>query len=91
MAPALYVAEHGLVEHQWKEKPLVLPRLNPQCSGMSGGMVRGRSMGSTPLWGRGEGNRGLMDRKLGKEITFEKQIKKYITIKNYIFAYSMAF
>ena len=31
MAPAAYVAEDGLVGHQWKEKPLVLPRLDPQC------------------------------------------------------------
>jgi len=28
MAPAAYVAEDGLVEPQWKEKPLVLPRLD---------------------------------------------------------------
>jgi len=28
MAPAAYVAEDGLVGHQWKEKPLVLPRLD---------------------------------------------------------------
>jgi len=29
MAPAAYVAEDGLVGHQWEEKPLVLPRLDP--------------------------------------------------------------
>jgi len=28
MAPAVYVAEDGLVEHQWEEKPFVLPRLD---------------------------------------------------------------
>ena len=27
MAPAAYVAEDGLVSHQWKERPLVLWRL----------------------------------------------------------------
>jgi len=32
-------------------------------------------MGGTPIWG---GDRGLMDRKPGKGITFEMQIKKYI-------------
>jgi len=29
MASAAYVAEDGLVRHQWEEKPLVLPRLDP--------------------------------------------------------------
>jgi len=28
VAPAAYVAEDGLVEHWWEEKPLVLPMLN---------------------------------------------------------------
>jgi len=28
MSPASYVAEDGLVGHQWEEKPVVLPRLN---------------------------------------------------------------
>jgi len=28
MAPAIYVAENGLVGHQWEEKPLVLSRLH---------------------------------------------------------------
>jgi len=28
MAPTAYVVEDGLVGHQWKEKPLVLPRLD---------------------------------------------------------------
>jgi len=31
MAPAAYVPKDGLVGHQWKERPLVLPRLDPQC------------------------------------------------------------
>jgi hypothetical protein len=29
MAPAAYVAEDGLVRHQWEERPLVLRRLDP--------------------------------------------------------------
>jgi len=45
MAPDAYVAEDGLVGHQRKEKPLVLPRLNPQCRGMSGGRERGFGWG----------------------------------------------
>jgi len=28
ISPAAYVAEDGLVGHQWEEKPLVLPRLD---------------------------------------------------------------
>jgi len=28
MAPAAYVAEYGLLGHQWEEKPLVRPRLD---------------------------------------------------------------
>jgi hypothetical protein len=28
MAPAAYVAEDGLVGHQWEERPLVLRRLD---------------------------------------------------------------
>jgi len=28
IAPAAYVAEDGLVEYQWEEKPLVLARLD---------------------------------------------------------------
>jgi len=50
MAPAAYVAENSLVGHQWKEKPLVLPRLDSQCRGMSGEGVVGRR---TPLLKKG--------------------------------------
>jgi hypothetical protein len=28
MAPAAYVAEDGLLDHQWKERPFVLWRLH---------------------------------------------------------------
>jgi len=45
MAPTAYVAEDGLVGNQWKEKPLVLPRLDPQCRGMSGKQEGGGWMG----------------------------------------------
>jgi len=62
MAPAAYVAEDGLVGHQWEEKPFVLPRLDPsplpQCRGMSG---QGGRKGWVDVWGnslrrRGRGN-----------------------------------
>jgi hypothetical protein len=41
MAPAAYVAEDGLVSHQWEEKPLVLRRLNApvgECQGREVGV-----------------------------------------------------
>jgi len=41
MAPAAYVAEDSLVRHQWKEKPLIRPRLDPQFRRISGGGVEG--------------------------------------------------
>jgi hypothetical protein len=34
MAPATYVAEDGLVRHQWEERPLILWRL--ECRWMPG-------------------------------------------------------
>jgi len=79
MAPAEYVAEDGLVGHQRKGKPLVLPRLDPQCRGMLG-RQKGRVDGEgNTLIGEGEGEgigRGLINRKLRKGITFN--VKKYI-------------
>jgi len=36
MAPSAYVPEDGLAGHQWKEKPMILPRLGPQCRGWFG-------------------------------------------------------
>jgi len=51
MAPTAYVAEDGLVGHQWEEKPLVLPRLDPhvgECQGRESGKGSGWGVG-TPL------------------------------------------
>jgi len=70
MAPAAYVAEDGLVGHQWKEKPLFLPP-PPQCRGMSGGVRRSGWMGRGNTLIEEGGDRRFMDRKLGKGITFE--------------------
>jgi hypothetical protein len=36
MAPAAYVAEDGLVGHQWEEGPWSFGGLMPQCRGMLG-------------------------------------------------------
>jgi len=45
-----------------------------------GDAVRGGRWGEHPYWG-GRWDRQLMDRKLGKGITFEMKIKKYIQLK----------
>jgi len=49
MAPASYVAEDGLVGHQWEEKSLVLPNWIPQCRGMS---EQGGRKGWMDGWGK---------------------------------------
>lgn len=39
MAPTAYVAENGLIGHQWKEKLLSQPKLSPsvwECQGVLG-------------------------------------------------------
>jgi hypothetical protein len=65
---AAYVAEDGLVSHQWEERPLVLLRF--LCP--STGECRGQKAGMGGLRSRvGGGYRGLLERKLGKGITFE--------------------
>jgi hypothetical protein len=57
MALAAYVAEDGLVSHQWEERPLVLGRLCPsvgecqnQEEGVGGLVIRGRE---ERIWGFG--------------------------------------
>jgi len=62
-----------MLEHQWKVKPLVLPRLDPQCKGLLGASRCGvDGEGNTHIEIEvGEGIRGLLDRKLRKGITFE--------------------
>jgi len=65
MAPTAYVTEHDLLGQQWKEKPLVFPRFDSQVKGMPKCSKRGYRR-------RGGGSvRALIDRKLGKKITFE--------------------
>jgi len=67
MAPAVYVAEDGLVGHQWEEKSLVLCQgWTPptQCRGISGwgggkGWVVGEGEHPHRRRGRGDGIGGL--------------------------------
>jgi len=60
-----------LFGHQWKGKPLVLPRLDPHCRGIWGRALRGMYRGNT-RFREGQGREwGLMDRRPGRGITFE--------------------
>jgi hypothetical protein len=68
VALAAYVAEDGLVGHQWEEKPLVCESSIPQYRGMSGPRNSSGWVGEQ----REEGeDRGFSEGKLGKGITFE--------------------
>jgi len=77
MAPAAYVAGDGLEGHQWKKKPWILPRVDPppsvgECQGREMGRGRLLERGNTLIEeGGGRWDRGLMDRKPRKGITFE--------------------
>jgi hypothetical protein len=68
MAPAAYVAEDGLVGHQWEERPWVLSCEGsmPQCRGMPGPGSRSGWVGEQG----GGGDRGFSEGKPGKVITF---------------------
>jgi hypothetical protein len=54
MAPAAYVAEDGLIWHQWEESPWSLEGSMPHCRGMPGQGSRSRWVGEYPhsSWGR---------------------------------------
>jgi hypothetical protein len=68
MALAAYVAEDGLVSHQWEERPLVFRRFYAPVQGNS----RARKQ-EWVGWGAGQGgrDRGFLEGKLGKGTTFE--------------------
>ena len=68
MALVAYVAENDLVDHQWEERPLVLYSSMPQYRGMPGPRSGSGWVGEQR---EGRGYRGFLERKLGKEITFE--------------------
>jgi hypothetical protein len=65
MAPAAHVAENGLVGHQWEERPLIL------CPSI--GKCQDQEVGVDGLVSREEerGDRGVLEGKPGKGITFE--------------------
>jgi hypothetical protein len=72
MALAAYVAEDGLVGHQWRRGLWSCEGSMPQCrempgSGSRSGWVCERGWGV----GGGVGDRGFSEGKLGKGITFE--------------------
>ena len=68
MGLAAYVAEDGLVGHQWEERPLVLQRSYAQYRDMPG---PGSRSGWVDKKGEWRGNMGYSEGKLGKGITFE--------------------
>jgi hypothetical protein len=68
MALAAYVAEDGLVGHQWEESPWYCKGSMPNYRGLSGPGSRG---GCVDDQGEGERDRGFSEAKLGKGITFE--------------------
>jgi hypothetical protein len=54
MAAAAYVAEGGLVRHQWRRGPWSCESLMPQCRGMPG-RGGGSGWGNTLIEAGGEG------------------------------------
>jgi hypothetical protein len=67
MAPATYVAEDGLVYHQWEE-PWSCEGSMPQCRGMPGPGSRSGWAGEQGEWG---GDGSFQRERPGKAITFE--------------------
>jgi hypothetical protein len=71
MAPAAYVAEDGLIWHQWEGKPLVLWRIDALAEGNSRA-VRQEWVGEHSHRSRGRGvGQGICRGETGKGITFE--------------------
>ena len=66
MSLVAYVAEDSQVSHQWEERPLVLQRLYTIIQGNT----RARKQ-EWVGWGAGGEDRGFLEGKLGKGITFK--------------------
>jgi hypothetical protein len=66
MAPAAFVAEDGLVEHQWEERPLVLRNLDFPSVGKC--QDREARVGGLVKRGRGGWDRGFFKGKPVKGI-----------------------
>ena len=68
MSLAAYVAKDSLIGHHWEERPLVLQSFMSQYREMPGPGSRSGWVGEQ---GKGGGDRGFSERKLGKGIAFE--------------------
>jgi hypothetical protein len=68
MALDAYVAEDILVSHQWKERPFILWRFYAPEEGNVGPGSRSGWVGEQV---EGDKERGVLEQKLGKGITFE--------------------
>jgi hypothetical protein len=75
MAPVTYVAEDGLVGHQWQEQALDL-RVFDAGACQSGKAGVGRWVVKYPHRGRGNGARGFLGGRPGKGITLKCRQKK---------------
>ena len=73
MALAVYVAEDILVSNQWEERPLVLRRLYAPVQGNARTRNGSGWVGEQGVEGE---DRGFLEGKPGKGITFEMYIKK---------------
>jgi len=65
---AVYIAEDGLVGHQWEERSRSCEGPMPQYRGVSG---PGSGSGWVGKQGEAGGDRGFSEGKLGKGIKFE--------------------
>jgi hypothetical protein len=72
MVPAIYIAEDGLIWHQWEERPLVKARFPSVGEGQGGEVGMGEWVGGGTLIEAGggvwDGNSGG---EMGNGITFE--------------------
>ena len=68
MALAAYVSEDSLLGHQWQKRPWFCEGSMPQYRRMPGPVSGSVQVGKQ--WG-GRGDRGFLEGKLGKVITFE--------------------
>jgi hypothetical protein len=69
MALAAYVAEGGLVGHQWEERSFLGP-VNVICHSIGECYSQEAGVGGLVNRGEGEYDRGFSERKPGKGITF---------------------
>jgi hypothetical protein len=68
VALAIFVAEDGLVGHQWEERPLILWSFYAPVQGNARTRNGSGWVGEQEEWG---GDKGFSEGNLGKGITFE--------------------